>query len=150
MNDFINFRLYKLSTTRGIAALPLVLMVGGLITAITLALLVANLLATQSEFGLRLSSQAFTAAQSGVQDAFLRIVRDKTFTGSYAITFADGSSAAVTVCKDSIAPVCVGVGKDLITALGQAQTRNRKFQAVVDLDAVTGEAKLESLNEVAL
>lgn len=141
---------FQHSTATGIAALPLVLMVGGLITAITIALLTGNFLATQSEFGLRLNSQAFSAATSGIQDAFLRIIRDKTFTGSYTITFADGSMVDVTVCKDSIAPVCVGLGKDQITALGKSQNRNRKFQAVVDVDAVTGEVELESLTEVAL
>ncbi len=146
----MDFRLYGLSTRGGIAALPLVLMIGGLITEITIALLAGNLLATQSEFGLRLNSRAFAASQSGIQDAFLRIIRDKTFASSYTITFADGSTADVTVCKDSIAPVCVGLGKDQITALGKAQTKNRRFQGVVDVDAVTGEVKLESITEVAL
>ena len=107
-----NYSLFTIhnSTRKGIVALPLVLMIGGLITTITIALLTSNLLGTQSEFGLRLNSQAFTAAQSGIQDAFIRIIRDKTFTSSYTITFADGSTADVTICKDSIAPVCVGLG----------------------------------------
>lgn len=139
-----------LKNKNGIAALPLVLMLGGLITAITVSLLMANLLSTQSEFGLRLNSQAFAASQSGIQDAMLRIIRDKTFASSYTINFADGSSADITVCRDAIAPVCVGLGKDKITSLGKSQGRNRKFQAIVNVDAVTGEMILESITEVAL
>jgi len=139
-----------LNRKNGLAALPLVLMLGGLITAITVSLLMANLLSTQSEFGLRLNSQAFAASQSGIQDALMRIVRDKTFAGSYSINFTDGSSVDVIVCRDAIAPVCVGLGKDKVTALGKSQGRNRKFEVIAGVDSTTGEMSVESINEIAL
>lgn len=139
-----------LNQKNGIAALPLVLMLGGLITVVTTSLLMANLLSTQSEFGLRLNSQAFAAAQSGIQDALLRIARDKTFASSYTMNFSDGSTVDVAVCRDAIAPVCVGLGKDRVSATGKSQGRNRKFQAIVNVDSVTGEMILESITEVAL
>lgn len=137
------------SVRRGIAALPLVLMLGGLITEVTVALLVGNYLATQSEFGLRLNSQAFAAAASGIQDATQRLIKDKTFNGSYALTLADGT-ADVSVCVNSIAPLCVGLGKAEITSLGKSGTRNRNLTAILSVDSTTGEVKIESITEVAL
>lgn len=145
----MNFRHYKLSTVNGIAALPLVLMLGGLITEVTIALLVGNYLATQSEYGLRLNSQAFAAAASGIQDATERLIKDKTFSGSYTITFPD-STADVSVCVNAIEPLCVGLGKAQISSLGQAGTRNRSLIAVLSVDSTTGEVQLESVTEVAL
>ncbi len=140
---------FQLSTRKGIAALPLVLMVGGLITQITVALMVSNFLLTQSEFGLRSSSEAFLAAQAGYQDAFIRIIRSKEYAGSYTLTFAN-STVDVTVCSDAPDPICVGLNKDKITVLGKSQNRNRKFEAILDVSQTTGEATLESFAEVAL
>lgn len=146
-----NFRLsgQGLSTNKGIAALPLILMIGGLIGEITVALLVGNFFLTQSESGLRASSKAFLAAQSGYQDAFMKIIRNKTSDGSYTITFAD-SSVDVTVCKNAPDPVCVGNDKDKITVLGKYGGKNRKFEAILDVSQSTGLSTLESFNEVPL
>lgn len=137
------------STRKGIAALPLVLMISGLIAEVTVALLVGNFLATQSEYGLRLNSRAFAAAASGIQDATRRLIKDKTFSGSYALALAD-STADISVCVNSIAPLCVGLGKAQITSLGKAGTRNRSLTAVLSVDSTTGEVKIESITEVAL
>lgn len=140
---------FSIISRRGVAALPLVMMIGGLISGIIIALLVSNFLLNQSEVGFRASSAAFLAAQSGYQDAFMRIIRDKEYTGTYTITF-DNSSVDVTVCTDAPDPTCVGFNKSRITVLGQSQNRNRKFEAILDVSQETGEATLESFAEVAL
>ncbi len=144
----VNCQLSIVNCRRGIAALPLVLMIGGLIAEIIIAMIVGNFLLTQSESGLRLSSEAFLAAQSGYQDAFIRIIRDKEFSGSYTLVFS-GSSVDVTVCSDAPSPACAGLDKDKITVVGKSRGRNRKFEAILDVSQATGEATLESLAEVA-
>lgn len=151
----MKFRLYRLyghyglSTTKAIAALPLVLILGGIITEVTVSLLVANFLITQSEYGLRLNSQAFVAATSGIQDATKRLIKDKTFSGTYILTLAD-STASVSVCVNAISPVCVGLGRAQITSVGTSHGHNRSLQAIFSLDSTTGEVKLQSLTETAL
>ncbi len=147
--DKVNCQLSIVNCRRGIAALPLILMIGGLIGEIIVALLVGNFFLTQSESGLRASSKAFLAAQSGYQDAFLKIIRNKSSDGSYSITFSD-SSVDVTVCKDAPDPVCVGDDKDKITVLGTSGNKNRKFEAILDVNQNTGQATLESFTEVPL
>ena len=137
------------SAREGIAALPLVLMIGGLITQIIIAMLVSNFLLTRSESGLRTSSAAFLNAQSGYQDAFMRIIRDKEYAGSYTLIFPDGA-ADVAVCSDAPSPACVGLDRDRITILGKSLNRNRKFEAILNVSQITGEATLESFNEVPL
>ena len=137
------------SIRKGIAALPLVLMIGGLITEVTVALMVSNFLLIQSETGLRASSEAFLAAQAGYQDAFMRIIRNKEYSGSYTLTFPN-STVDVTVCSDAPDPACVGLNKDRITVLGKSQNRNRNFQAILNVSQITGEATLSSISELAL
>lgn len=139
----------NLKNKKGIAALPLVLMIGGLITEITVALMVSNFILTQSEVGLQASSEAFLAAQAGYQDAFMRIIRNKEYSGSYTLTFPN-STVDVTVCSDAPEPVCAGLNKDIITVLGKSQNRNRKFEAILDVSQATGESLLSSYAEVAL
>ncbi len=149
MENNLKIKNLNLKFTRGIAALPLVLMIGSLITEITVALMVSNFLLTQSEAGLSASSEAFLAAQAGYQDAFMRIIRNKEYSGSYTLTFPD-SAVDVTVCSDAPEPICVGPDKDKITVLGKSQNRNRKFEAVLDVSQSTGEALLSTYVEVAL
>lgn len=129
----------------GIVALPVILMLGGLIAEIAIAMAVSVFLLTSSEFGMRLSSDAFFAARAGIQDGILRIVRDKNFTSSYNLTVGN-VTADVTVCNIS----CVGAGKAKVAAVGRAQSRSRKLEAVFAVSSGTGEVRLESLKEVQL
>ncbi|MBU6141757.1 four helix bundle protein [Patescibacteria group bacterium] len=140
---------HGLRAKRGIAALPLVIMIGGLVIEIAVALLVGNALTSKTELNARLNAQALAAAQSGIQDAMLRIARDKTFSGQYALSFPDGSIANVTVCADQPAPNCVGLNKDQIISLGSMQNRTHQLKAILDVNQATGEVKVESLSEVA-
>ena len=149
MKKYFKIKNLKFEFSNGIAALPLVLMIGGLIGEIFVALLVGNFFLVQSESGLRASSKAFLAAQSGYQDAFIRIIRNKSSEGSYTLNFSD-SSADVTVCRNLPEPACAGLNKDKITVLGRYHDKIRKFEAVLDVNQSTGEATLESFNEVAL
>ncbi len=132
----------------GIAALPLVLMLGGLITQISIALLISNFLLLQSELGLRYNSQALAAAQTGIQDGILRVIRDKTFSSSYTITLPDGSTADVSVCTNTPDPICIGADRGRVISVGKSHARNKKLQAILDVSQVTGAVKVVSLSEL--
>lgn len=131
----------------GIAALPTMLLLGGLVAEIIIGVTATSYIFVQSEFGYRLSSEAFMAARAGIEDAAMKIVLNKNFT-SPTYTLAVGNySADVTVCSNL---PCLAVGKFKITSLGKAQSRRRNLQAVLDVDSLTGEVRLESLKEVQL
>jgi len=136
--------------------LPVVLLIGGLIMEIAIAGAFLAYFLGQSGFGLKLSAEALAAARSGVEDARLKIVRDKNFTASpNPYTMAVGSrSAEVTVCKNfrTVSSACDTVmsGKYEVTSLGSAMSKRRQLKAILYIDSTTGEVQLESLNEVAL
>ncbi|KKR55663.1 MAG: hypothetical protein UT92_C0001G0006 [Candidatus Curtissbacteria bacterium GW2011_GWA1_40_24] len=130
---------------RAAIVLPTILLIGGIIVEIGLAGVFIAYFFSQSGLGVKLSEEALAAAQAGVQDAILKIVRDKNFgSSSYSLTVAN-RSADVTVCKDT----CAGSGKYQITSLGKALTKRRQVQAIVGVTS-SGETKIESIKEIAL
>lgn len=140
---FRNIKISKYQT--GVAALPTILILGGIITELAIAAIIGGYLLINLELGNRLSEEAFSAAKSGVEDALLKIVRDRSFNNNFSLAVGN-NSATVTICKD----ICVGVGKYKITAAGQAQSRHRQLEAIVVVDDTTGGVALESLTEVPL
>ena len=138
---------YDLRAKKGIAALPTMLLIGGLVAEIIIGVTATSYVFVQSEFGYRLSSEAFMAAKAGIEDAVMKIVLNKNFTTSpYTLTVGN-YSADVAVCND---PPCIAAGKFKITSLGKAQSRRRNLRAVLNVDSATGEVRLESLKEVQL
>lgn len=145
---------FFLQDQAGFSAMPLILMTGGLIVQIAVTLTVSNFLLNNSEFGARLSSLALESAYSGINDAYLKIVRDKSFTSAGYSLSVGGNSVDIVVCKDSPPPTCAGAGYQRISATGRTLNSGyelyRKLEAVVNVDSVTGEAILQSIGEVAL
>ena len=103
-----------------------------------------------------MSAEALAAAHTGIQDASLRIMRDKNFAPSpnpYTITI-DNDSAEITVCKDlqTVSSACDTAmsGKFEVTSLGSSLNKRRQLRAIISVDSVSGETRLESLNEIVI
>ena len=144
MNKFYN----RISLQRGFASLPVILLIGGMLVEIGIAGAFISYFLSQSGLGIRLSQDALAAAQAGVEDALIRIVRDKNFNPSpnpYTITVGN-NSVQVAVCKDT----CVGSNKFQIDSLGIAFNKQRKIRAIISVNNLTGEVKLESENEITI
>ena len=138
------------------ATLPMVLLVGGLVVEIAIAGAFIAYFLSQSGFGVKLSAEALAAAKAGIQDAKMRIVRNKNFIPSpnpYTLTIGN-NSAQITVCKElkTVSTACdtAMTGKFEITSLGMAFTKRRQVQAILYVASTTAEVKLESENEIAL
>ncbi len=152
MNRFI-----KLSKKiKAAATLPIVLLVGGLAVEIGIAGAFVAYFLSQSSFGIKLSGEALAAARTGIQDARIKIVRDKNFIPGYnPYTLNIGSnSAQITVCKDlrTVSSACDTPmsGKFEITSLGTAFTKYRQVRVIIHVNDITGETRLESEIEVAI
>jgi len=138
----------SLLNTKAAATLPVILLVGGLIVEIGIAGAFIAYFLNQSGFGIKLSEEALAAARAGIQDATIRIVRDKNFNPSpnpYTLTIGN-RSAQVTICKDT----CAGTDKFQVDSLGIAFNKRRKIRAVIYVNSLTGEVKLESEREIAI
>ena len=138
----------SLLNTKAAATLPVILLVGGLIVEIGITGAFIAYFLSQSGFGIKLSEEALAAARAGIQDATIRIVRDKNFNPSpnpYTLTIGN-RSAQVTICKDT----CAGTDKFQVDSLGIAFNKRRKIRAVIYVNSLTGEVKLESEREIAI
>ena len=138
----------SLLNTKAAATLPVILLVGGLIVEIGIAGAFIAYFLSQSGFGIKLSEEALAAARAGIEDAKIRIVRNKNFNPSpNPYTLIVGSrSAQVTICKDT----CAGTDKFQVDSLGIAFNKRRKIRAVIYVNSLTGEVKLESEREIAI
>jgi len=138
----------ELNDKKAAVTLPVILLVGGLIAEISIAGAFIAYFLNQSGFGIKLSEEALAAARAGIQDATIRIVRDKNFNPSpnpYTLTIGN-RSAQVTICKDT----CAGTDKFQVDSLGIAFNKRRQVRAILYVDSITGEVKLESEKEVAI
>ena len=129
------------------AVLPTILLIGGITVEISIAGVLISYLLSQSNFGIKLSEEALSAANSGIEDSIMKIVRDKNYSSPSSTLFIDyRSSAEVSVCRD----VCSGVGKYEINSIGSSLNKRRKIQALITADSLTGEIKTEYIKEISL
>ncbi|MDP3015023.1 MAG: hypothetical protein Q8N28_01250 [bacterium] len=138
------------------ATLPVVLLIGGLIVEIGIAGAFMAYYLAQSGLGVKLSEEALAAGRAGIQDAKIRIVRNKSFAPSpnpYTLTVGN-RMAQITVCKElkTVSTACdtAMTGKYEITSLGMALTKRRQVQSIISVDSLTGEVKIESEKEIAI
>lgn len=132
---------------KAFGVLPVVLLIGGLVVEIGIAGLFMSYFLNSSGFGVKISEEALSAAKSGVDDAIIKIIRNKgdaILPYPYSLS-VDNNSVQVGVLKDS--PL---VGKYEIISLGSAGLKRRKLEAVVNIDNDNGEVKVEFIREIAI
>jgi hypothetical protein len=134
----------------GFSTLPTMLFLGGLIVEIAIAMTFLFQIFSTTHFAARLSGQAFVIAGAGIDDALIRIVRNKNCPGtgcpsSYDLEVNPGT-ASITICKDS----CDEVGKTRIESIGSTGVQRRKIRAILSVDAVTGKIDIDSIQETSL
>lgn len=146
---------------RGVASLVMVLVLGGLVVELALSAILLVTLLNDENFGIQLSARALAAAQSGISEGLLRIVRDKNFTVETPLPadFDVGSAVIKTlrICKDTVGNSADGpcggagatsaIGRYEILSVGLAFTRKRQLVAVAAVDDVTGLVTVVSLDE---
>lgn len=129
---------------RGVSALPMILLIGGIVIEFAVSIAFLVFLVNNTNFGARLSAEALAAARSGIDDGIRRVIRNTSYNTTYDLTVG---SRAVTVVVAANTPT---TNKTQITATGSAGTRQRQLVAVLQIDATTGEVVIESISEQSL
>lgn len=142
----------------GQVALPFVLLVSGIIVEVAVAGAFIAYFLSASSLGERLSARAYSAAYAGVEDAMIRISRNKEFITSspcvsspcsYDLTVgSDSASLTITRSSDSASNTYLYVIASTGSA-GNVSTRKKKLNASVIVDQTTGQMNLQSVNEIA-
>lgn len=127
----------------GQTALPLILLISVIIIEFAIAgVFIAYFMSTSGQ-GERLNARALSAAKAGLQDALVRIARDKNFPNTtYNLTVGDDS-------------VTINVSKNLsnntftVTSTASAGTRKKRLVGTISIDNTTGKAGLISTIEAS-
>ena len=127
---------------RAIAALPVMLLIAGIIAEMAAAGALTAYFLIQSGIGVKLSSEALAAANAGTEDGLMRLIRNKDLIDSYALTIGD--KEIYVIISD------IGGGKKKIISEGRAFLKRRKLEVIINIDSSTGEVEVESIQEVAL
>ncbi len=151
---FITF--YK--NSHGIAALSAILLFGSIIVEIAIVTAFIAFVMNNINYGARLSAEALFAAKAGIDDAILKLTRNKDFvfpsSPGYELPVGN-RTAKVLVCKDfktavgaSPCGAIPNVGKYEVTSVGQASNKQRQLRAIIDVDPTLGLARVVSKEEV--
>jgi len=152
----------KITERSGIASLATILILSAVVVEIALIGFSLASFLSSANFGIRLSSHALTAAQTGIDDAMLRIIRGELDDilsvqgsgGGYQIYNIGEATATVVVCPGGT-PECepqdfiAGLNQNIIqiTSTGVAFPKKATLYAYLELDAVTGLVKVLSISD---
>lgn len=140
---------YKLKATKG-AILPMIVMIGAVVSMIGLAGLTVGVVLSRSNASIRSANKARVGAEAGVQDAMRRIIRNTQWAPT-CISLASPTYNFI-LAGDVRVDVCASKSGSYYTvqSLGKARGLGRRIDAVISVDAVTGQVRLQSSSEVQL
>ena len=148
--------LIKLSSRRGIAVLPIGLILLGLIIAIGASIAATSFTENLSSKTQRQSAQALRYAEAGARDGLERISRNRDYscasTDCYSIDFMTNGCSQNAGCARVTVSTGAGTSTDpkIITSKGQVKTNVRRIQvsAIFD-DTVFGELATTTWQELS-
>lgn len=155
-------RLQARKSTQGIVALPLMLLISGIVLEMTIAATLVVFYLLQGNIGARNATEALGAARSGVTDVVVRLARNMYFDGTYSLVLDGQRTVQITVCNQGRKTTGCGtgggcdyanpsdLGKVEVSSLGIVKNKNRCVRAIYAIDGNTGEIKEESSGEIAL
>ena len=117
---------YKIQDRRGVALLPVILVLFGLVMVVGVAIAGISVSENTISSTKDASDEALAIAESGIQDALMKLARDKDFTSAGYNLSVSGGTATIIVPS--------GSSKD-ITSSGTLNSKTRKIQLTVNADA---------------
>ncbi len=135
----------NIKNKKGLAFMPTVLMIGVIMAELGIALVFLIYLSNLSSFSTRVSQEAMFAARTGVNDAILRIGRDKTFPSGFSNYEMSIGRVAVLVNIQKNTP---GNNQDTIVSTASVRSFQRVIQAIISINAKTDEVTIVSMEEI--
>ena len=142
----------------GMTALPLIILIGGIVLEIAITMALVAFYISESGAGARLSAEALSISQAGINDALMKIIRNPSFnTGAsnpYYLSFDNNKNVQVIVCRDyqTITNNCDSWvnNRTEITSLGTVLNKNRRLRANISINPTNGEIRIASIKEIPL
>lgn len=115
---------------RGIAALVTVLSLGTLIFTVSFATAILTFWSIKGIDSNRKSLKAYYTGSSGVQDALIKLQRNKDFSSEFNLSVNSTDDVSVTVVNND--------NSATITSTALSGGVNKKIQTIIDIDTTTG------------
>lgn len=124
----------------GQATISLVLLIGGIATAVVIAIALIAVSMIGTGFAADQQQRARAAAMAGIDDAAIRLARNPNDAGSYTVT-AGTISTSVTIAANT-----PSAGFATITSQATSGVRRSRLTAVYSFDGITKVPTLVSLS----
>ena len=115
---------------RGVAALVTVLSLGTLIFTVSFATAILTFWSIKGIDSNRKSLNAYYTASSGIQDALIKLERNKDFSGSFNLSVNSTNDVSVSVSNND--------NSATITSTALSGEINKKIQTITDINTTTG------------
>jgi len=143
----------------GVSTLPTMLLLGGIIIEIAIAVSFLAYYFNTLNFSTRLASEAIEAARAGAQDAIIKIILNKNCPNAacpanYSLTTSNGRVANVTLSHPVAFPACSpdpanpATTQTQIDSAGSALNQNRRIRAMVSVNCLSGQTTVLSFGEI--
>ena len=120
----------NLKFRKGVAALITILSLGTLVFIISLATSILAFWAIKNIDATQKSLKTYYAAYSGVQDALIKLERNKDFNSSFNLSINTDNDVYVSVINTTSSAT--------ITATSTLSQVNKKIQTITDINSTTG------------
>ncbi len=135
--------LFSRSARKGVAALITVLSLGGLIMTISLGMALISYWANQNIKSIRDSNKAFYAAQSGLQDALIKLERNKDY-------YSSGFNLSINGTNDVLVTLSNSSGLAIATSTASLSSVQKRLEAKFDINTTTGLITPTSTTELTM
>lgn len=115
---------------KGVAALVIILSLGTLIFIISLATTILAFWAVKNIDSTQKSLKVYYAAHSGVQDALIKLERNKDFSGNFNLSINSTNDVFVSISNTA--------NSATITATSTLSQINKKIETITDINTTTG------------
>jgi len=133
-----------LRASHGMGALPTVLLIGMIVAEIAVAGAAVAFLSISSNQARVNSEIALVTAKAAIQDALIMLAINKDYALSPGASTTDGAQTRCIVVEKDIP----AVGQTRVRATGTYKKYTARLEAIVDIDATTGQTELLSLSQV--
>ena len=140
-------------------ALPLIILIGGIVLEIAITMALVAFYLSESGAGARLSAEALSISQAGINDALMKIIRNPSFntgvSNPYYLSFDNNRTAQIIVCRNyrTVTNNCdtwLSDNRTEISSLGTVFNKNRRLRANVNINPANGEVRVASIKEIPL
>lgn len=155
MFKYLNVRKFNSRRAqRGVATLPTMLLLGGIIIEITIALAFLAYHFNVITYASRIAAEVLEVARAGASEATLRVIRNKNYSSvaPFVLTVNQNPlrTASVQVCKDILCGGSSSSGKTEIISTATVANRSGRIRVLLSVDPITGLVSVDSAQEQSL